>query len=124
MNPFDFVNAINFSKKDIISQENKKNYLPYIVNRQLSYFKDTVLLANEMNANHHLDNVLQFHFLLNIVRPRKRFSKWEKQIASSDLEAVQEYYGYSNEKARSALTVLSPHDLKQIKKRNYKGGRE
>jgi len=93
MNPFDFVNAINFSKKDIISQENKKNYLPYIVNRQLSYFKDTVLLANEMNANHHLDNVLQFHFLLNIVRPRKRFSKWEKQIASSDLEAVQEYYG-------------------------------
>ena len=124
MNPFDFVNAINFSKKDIISQENKKNYLPYIVNRQLSYFKDTVLLANEMNANHHLDNVLQFHFLLNIVRPRKRFSKWEKQIASSALEAVHEYYGYSNEKARSALTVLSPHDLEQIKKRNYKGGRE
>lgn len=124
MNPFDFVNAINSSKKDIISQENKKDYLPYIVNRQLSYFKDTVLLANEMNINHHLDNILQFHFLLNIVRPRKRFSKWEKQTVSSDLEAVQEYYGYSNEKARSALTVLSPQDLEQIKRRNYKGGRE
>ena len=124
MTPFDFVNAINHTKENIITEDNEKQYLPYITNRQLSYFKDTVVLANEMNYNHHLDNKMQFHFLLNIVRKRKRFSKWEKPTISNDLEAVQEYYGYSNDKARSALSILSPHDLKQIRKRMDKGGRK
>lgn len=124
MNPFDFVNAINSSKKDLITDDiTEKQYAPYIVNRQLSYFQDTVLLANEMNRFHNLDNKLQFHFLLNTVRNRKRFSKWVKPEIESDLGVVKEYYGYSNDKARQALTILSPDQIETLKKETQKGGR-
>jgi len=124
MNPFDFVNAINSTKKDLMVDDiTEKQYAPYIVNRQLSYFQDTVLLANEMNRYHQLDHKLQFHFLLNTVRNRKRFSKWVKPEVESDLGVVKEYYGYSNDKARQALTILSPDQIEFLKKETRKGGR-
>jgi hypothetical protein len=124
MNPFDFVNAINTSKKDLIVDDvSEKSYVPYVINRQLSYFQDTVLLANEMNKHHQLDNKLQFHFLLNTVRNRKRFSKWFKPEEETDLGAVKEYYGYSNDKARQALTILSQPQIESLKKETQKGGR-
>ena len=79
MSPFDFLNAINDNKQDLmIDPDNEKKYVPFVVNRTLSYFPDTVHLANAMNQYHHLDNKLQFHFFLNIIRKRKRFSKWIK----------------------------------------------
>jgi hypothetical protein len=125
MNPFDFVNEINYGKKDIMVDDvTEKGYLPFMTNRSLSYFPDTVASANLMNQYHHLDNKLQYHFLLNIVRKRKRFSKWDKPETHTDLEVVKEYYGYSNEKARSALTLLSPDDLEKIKEKVFKGGRK
>ena len=125
MNPFDYVTAINETKKDIMDDDIKeKVYNAYIVNRSLSYFSDTVAVANEMNKYHFLDKKLQFHFLLNIVRKRKRFSKWIKSEAVSDVEAVKEYYDYSNEKAKSVLSLLSPDQIKEIKKRINKGGRK
>lgn len=125
MNPFDYVNAVNYTKQDIMTDDLKeKAYNSFVINRSLSYFPDTVAAANIVNQYHHLDSKLQFHFLLNIVRKRKRFSKWEKQIVIDDVEAVKEYYGYSNEKARSALSLLSPDQIEQIKKRIYKGGRK
>ena len=125
MNPFDYANAVNFTKQDIMDDDLKeKAYNSFLINRSLSYFPDTVAAANVMNQYHHLDNRLQFHFLLNIVRKRKRFSKWEKQNVLDDVEAVKEYYGYSNEKARSALSLLSPDQLENIKRRIYKGGRK
>ena len=106
LSPFDYTNAINFTKEDIMVDDvAEKQYAPYMVNRSLSYFPDTVALANEMNRYHHLDNRLQFDFLINIVRKRKRFSKWAKAQTESDIDAVKEYYGYSNEKARQALTL-------------------
>ncbi len=125
MNPFDFLNAINDSKKDIIENDDKKEsaYNAYLVNRSLSYFPDTVAVANEMNRYHFLDKKLQFHFLLNIVRRRKRFSKWMKPETLDDVEAIKEYYGYSNEKAKSTLNLLSDDQIKEIKRRMYKGGR-
>ena len=124
MNPFDFVNAINTNKKDLIVDDlSEKSYVPYVINRQLSYFQDTVLLANEMNKHHQLDNKLQFHFLLNTVRNRKRFSKWFKPQDETDLGVVKDYYGYSNDKARQALTILSPNQIKVLKKETQKGGR-
>jgi hypothetical protein len=83
-----------------------------------------VLLANEMNRYHHLDNKLQFDFLINTVRKKKRFSKWLKADEAEAIEVVKEYYGYSNEKARQALTLLSEHQLNELKKRTYKGGRK
>lgn len=125
MNPFDYVNAVNYTKQDIMTDDLKeKAYNSFVINRSLSYFPDTVAAANIVNQYHHLDSKLQFHFLLNIVRKRKRFSKWEKQIVIDDVEAVKEYYGYSNEKARSALSLLSPDQIEQIKKRIDKGGRK
>ena len=125
MNPFDYVNAINYSKKDImVTRDDEKAYAPFMVNRSLSYFSDTVVIANEMNKFHHLDSRLQFSFLINIIRKRKRFSKWVKPELENDLESVKEYYGYSNEKARQILSLLSPSQIKQIKEKVNKGGRK
>lgn len=125
MNPFDYVNAINYSKKDIMqSSDDEKVYVPFMVNRSLSYFSDTVVIANEMNKYHHLDSRLQFSFLINIIRKRKRFSKWVKPELENDLESVKEYYGYSNEKARQILSLLSPSQIKQIREKVNKGGRK
>jgi hypothetical protein len=125
MNPFDYVNAINYSKKDImVTRDDEKVYAPFMVNRSLSYFSDTVVIANEMNKFHHLDSRLQFSFLINIIRKRKRFSKWVKPEVQNDIESVKEYYGYSNEKARQILSLLSPSQIKQIKEKVNKGGRK
>jgi hypothetical protein len=122
MNPFDYVTSINYSKKDVMLEE--KTYNSFMVNRSLSYFSDTVVLANEMNLHHHLDNSLQYQFLINIVRKRKRFSKWLKPEVENDIELVKEYYGYSNEKARQVMSLLSPSQIATIKKKVYKGGRK
>lgn len=125
MNPFNYVNSINLNKKDImVTPEDEKAYLPFMVNRSLSYFSDTVVLANEMNIHHHLDNRLQFQFLINIIRKRKRFSKWVKPEVENDIESVKEYYGYSNEKTRQILPLLSPSQIKEIKGKVNKGGRK
>lgn len=122
MNPFDYVTSINYSKKDVM--EDEKTYNAFMVNRSLSYFSDTVVLANEMNRYHHLDNRLQYQFLINIVRKRKRFSKWLKPEVENDIELVKEYYGYSNEKARQVMSLLSPSQIETIKKKVSKGGRK
>ena len=124
-NPFEYLTAINDTKKDIMLDDiAEKGYNAFMVNRGLSYFNDTVLFANEMNMKAHLDNRLQFDFLINIVRRRKRFSKWMKPETASDVEVVKEYYGYSNQKARQALTLLTPEQIIDIKKKVYKGGRK
>jgi len=125
MNPFEYVNAINYTKKDIMVDDiTEKSYSSYMINRQLSYFPDTILAANEMNRNHHLDNRLQFDFFINIVRKRKRFSKWHKPETVSDLEAVKKYYGYSNEKARQVLSLLTTDQVNELKRKVMTGGRK
>ena len=120
MNPFEIIKSISSTKKDVL--ENEKDYNAFMVNRGLSYFPDTVLYANEMNQYHHLDNRLQFDFLINIVRKRNRFSKWNKSIESENINAIKRYYGYSNEKARDVLPLLSNKNLKIIKGRINHGG--
>ena len=125
MNPFEYVNSINYSKKDIMLDDiAEKDYNSFMVNRSLSYFQDTVLMANEMNKNHQIDKRLQFDFLINIVRKRKRFSKWLKNTVESDVEVVKEYYGYNNQKARQALTLLTPEQINVLKQKVNKGGRK
>jgi hypothetical protein len=119
-NPFDYLNSINNSKKYIL--ENEKDYPAFMINRGLSYFPDTVLQANEMNISHHLDNGPQYNFLINIVRKRKRFSKWNKASESDDIKSIKKYYGYSNEKARDVLSLLTKNELKLIKERIDHGG--
>jgi len=124
MNPFDYVNSINYQKTNlIVDDESEKGYNPFLTNHQLSYFPDTVQVANAMNRYYDLDKKLQYDFLLNIVRKRKRFSKWGKPEDIENLEVVKEYYGYSNEKAKSILPLLSQEQVEIIKSRMYKGGR-
>lgn len=124
MNPFEYLNTINQTKKDIMVDDvAEKGYNPYIINRSLSYFYDTALLANEMNSRHHIDNKLQYHYFINTIRSSKRFSKWFKKTDPDSLDVVKEYYGYSNEKARHVLSLLSNEQINELKKRLYKGGK-
>ena len=124
MNPFDYLNEINTTKKDIMVDElAEKSYSPFMVNRGLSYFPDTILYANEMNKNHHIDHRLQFDFFINIIRKKKRFSKWAKPAEIENLDVIKEYYGYSNEKAKSVLSLFSDGQIETLKLRMYKGGK-
>lgn len=124
MNPFEFTNSINSTKKDIMIDDlAEKAYASYMVNKSLSYFNDTALMANEMNRLYHLDNKLQYHFLINIVRKRKRFSKWNKPEVVNDVEVVKEYYGYSNDKARQVLPLLTSDQIKILREKVSKGGK-
>ena len=123
-NPFDYVNSINITKKDIMHDDiSEKAYPAFMVNRALSYFNDTVLYANEMNVNHTIDNKLQYHFLINIIKKKKRFSKWLKPQEVNNLELIKEYYGYSNEKAKSVLPLFNDEQIELLKQRIYKGGK-
>lgn len=127
LTPFDFVTDISFNKKDLISNAadstaTEKSYSAYIVNRSLSYFPDTVMYSNEMNTLHGLDNKLQYDYLINIIRPRKRFAKWHKKQDDSDFEAVKEYYKFNNEKCSTALSLLSAEQIAHIKMSLEKGG--
>ncbi len=125
MNPFEFLNQINYGKNDIMVDDLvEKDYNSFMVNRGLSYFNDSVIFANEMNINHHVDSRLQFDFLINIIRKRKRFSKWLKPQIENDVEVVKEYYGYSNEKARQVLPLLSTDQINGLREKVKKGGRK
>ena len=120
MNPFELINSISNTKKDIL--ENEKDYNAFMVNRGLSYFPDTVIYANEMNKFHHLDSRLQYQFLINTIRKRNRFSKWNKSIESENINTIKKYYNYSNEKARDVLPLLSNENLNTIRGRINYGG--
>ena len=125
MSPFDFLNEINYGKKNIIIDDiTDKQYNSFMVNRGLSYFKDTVVIANEMNINHHLDNRLQFDFLINIIRRKRRFSKWNKPQIVDDLDVIKEYYGYSNKQAKAVHNLLSSEQIGELRKKVYKGGKK
>ena len=124
ISPFDFANAINHSKENLIVDDwSEKQYNAFIVNKSLSYGADTVIYANEMNARPHLDRRLQFDFLINTVRPRKRYNKWLKAETVDVLATVQEYYGYSIDKARQVLPLLSDAQLEHIKNKLNRGGK-
>ena len=121
-----YLNSINLNKKSVLDTDDpgwEKNYPPYIINKCMSHHLDTVLYANEMNMNPEIDKRLQYDFYIHIVRPRKRFSPWGKQDKVKDLDVVKQYYGYSNEKAKQALRILSPTQLDYIKSKLNKGGK-
>lgn len=125
ISPFDFLNSINLTKDYlIVDSDTEKQYNAFMVNKGLSYFPDTILYANEMNINYGVDRKLQYDYLINSIRPRKRISKWWKRQEDNDLNAVMEYYGYNMSKAETALTILSTEQLEIIKKRLEKGGQK
>ena len=124
MSPFDYVNAILQNKKKLIVDElTEKSYAPFLVNRSLSYHKDCIFYANEMNRYHQIDKKLQNDFLLNIVRSQKRpFAKWVKAEKSEDLECIKQIFGFSESKAREAVRLLSKEQIQKLKEQTDIGG--
>ena len=120
MSPFDWVNSIN--NKSDIGNENIDTYAPFIINRALSYFDDTVLIANEMNMRHSLDKDMQYRFLYATVTKRKRFAKWAKKQEDNKASLVSKAYNISVKEAESYLPLLSDEQLKEIEHTLEKGG--
>ena len=124
----DYLNAINFSKEKLLDTDDTewtKKYTPFVINKCLSMFYDCIAQANEMNGYHFLDKDVQFNFFINSIRKKKRFGgKWLKQNVLKDIEYVKEYYDYSNEKAREALSILTKEQIELIKLSIDKGGRK
>ena len=122
----EYLNAINVSKEPLLDSEDEmweKKFAPFIVNKCIAPFEDTVMLVNEINQLHHLDKKLQFDFLINSIRPRKRYTPWMKAKKLKNLEYVKEFYGYNNEKAKAALDILDDEQISAIKKKLNKGGK-
>lgn len=120
----DYLNSINITKKDVMLDEfDEKKYPAYIVNKCLAPFPDTIFYVNEINRLCLLDSRLQYDFLLNSIGKRKRFAKWLRASKLKNLDLVKEYYGYSNEKAKQALEVLTEEQIKIIKTKLIKGGK-
>lgn len=123
ISPFDYINSINFSKENLMVDDwSEKQYPPYIVNKGLSYLPDTIIFANEVNSRPHIDKKLQYQFLINTIRPKKRFSKWIKADKLESIDLVKQYYGYSTEKARHIMNILTQDQIETIKEKLKKGG--
>ena len=120
----DYLNAINQTKEPLMDTEDElweKKYPPFIVNKCVAPFPDTIMLLNEINQLPHLDNKLQFDFLINSLRPRKRYTPWLKAKKLKNLEYVKEFYGYNNEKAKAALEILDDDQISAIINKLNKG---
>lgn len=124
MSPFDYVNEILQSKKQLmVDDQTEAVYAPFLINRALSYHKDCIMYANEMNRRHFVDKKLQNDYLLNTVRSKKRpFNKWVKSEKSEDLECIKTYYGLSSLKALEALRLLNDEQIQELKEKTDTGG--
>ena len=120
----DFLKAINITKENLLEEDSlaEKEYVPFVVNRTLSYFPDTVLYANEINLRGHLDNRLQNDYLLNSIRKKKRFSRWLKPEQNEDIDAIKEYYYCNYRKAYEIARILTADQLSLIHERLKRGG--
>ena len=119
----DIIPSIQQTKKVVITQENERDYVPFVVNRSISFHLDMVMAANQMNILPSTDGLLQYHYLLNSVRKYKRpFQSWQKRVDTKNLDIVKQYYGYSNEKAKEALSILSDVNITYIKAQLDTGG--
>ena len=119
----DIIPSILQTKKEVITQENEGDYVPFVVNKALSFHKDCVLFVNQMNLYPGTDRLLQYHFLLNTIRGYKRpYQQWLKRETIEDLEVIKQYYHYSNDKAKDTLAVLSHGQIDEIRKKLDKGG--
>ena len=121
----DYLNAINYTKEPLLDTDDEsveKGYTPFVVNRCLSYFIDTVLYANEMNLRPETDKKMQFDYLQTTIRKNKRYSKWLKQESIENLDIIKEYYGYSDVKAKEVMDILTPKDIEYMRNKLSIGG--
>ena len=122
----DYLNSINYTKENLLDTEDElveKQYTPFVVNRCLSYFPDTIIHSNIMNENSHIDKKMQYDYYLASIRKRKRFSKWLKREESDKIETIKEYFGYSYPKAKEVEDLISDSDLESMRESMFKGGK-
>ena len=122
----DYLNSINYTKEPLMDTEDEqweKKYPPFIVNKCLAPFQDTIMLVIEINQLHHLDKKLQYDFLLNSLRTRKRFAPWLKTSKIKNLETIKKYFGYSDQRAKEVLNVLKDEDISYMETKLEKGGK-
>ena len=125
-----FLKSINFQKNHLLTdpeanlppEDIEKQYPPFVVNRCLSYFPDTLMHAQEMNLRGFLDKRLQYEYLLYSVRKRRRFAPWQKKESPEDLATIKDYYGFNNAKALEALKILTDSDIELMRARMQTGG--
>jgi len=123
MNLSEVLNAINYDKTPLLEDDlQEKAYVPFVINRSLSYFPDTILYANQVNHYNQLDKKMQFDYLRLSLRPRKRFSKWIKSQEEDDLQLIKDHYNYSNERATEVLRVLTSNQIEDIRSLYEYGG--
>ena len=124
MSPFDYVNQILQGKKQLIVDDmTESEYVPFLVNRSLSYQIDCVSYANEMNRRSFIDKKLQNDFLLNTIRSKRRpFVKWAKSDKSEDIQCIKTVYGFSDTKALEALRLLTDEQIQKLKEKTGIGG--
>ena len=122
----EWLNSINFNKDNLIDEDPsiEKDYPSYIVNRCLSGHVDAIMFANEMNMRPNLSKKLQYDFFLNSLRKRKRYSPWIRKEQLENLDLVKSYYGYSSEKAKQVLNILTREQLSFIRDRLDTGGKK
>lgn len=120
----EIIPSILTTKKSVINDDiDAKDYVPFVVNRALSYHMDCILYVNEMNLHPDIEKDLQYQYLINIIRPMKRkFQPWQKSSVEKDIECVKTYFGYSNEKAKEALRILNDEQIAEIRRKTDKGG--
>ena len=121
-----FLKSINTTKENVLLEDSngkiEEAYNPFIINKTLSHFPDTIMQANTMNQYFELDKKLQYDFLLNSIRKKKRFSRWIKSNIEENVEIVKQYYKVGNEKAVEILSLLNDEQISTIKKELSEGG--
>lgn len=115
MNLSKVLESINYTKEDVLDP-NGKDYVPFVVNKSLSYFMDTVAYANEMNKYPFLDKRMQYDYLKGSIRKRKRFSGWVKKDKSDAIDAIIKYYDVSYRKALEYEKLLTEDQKQEILK--------
>ena len=112
------------TKKSVIHDDiDAKDYDPFIINRSLSYHVDCVSYVNEMNKYPQIDKDMQYQYYMHSIRSMKRdFQPWQKPKKDQYLKHVKDYFGYSNQKAKEALDVLTEDQLKYIVEKTTIGG--
>lgn len=119
---FDFINDLSQNKKDLLTEENEREYSPYMINRFLSMNITTIMYANEMNLNSHLPKRMQYDYFLNSIKKQKRFFKYIKHTRQDDIDVIKEYHGYSEVRAKEILPIFTEEDIQYMREKLNKGG--
>ena len=123
----DYLTSINKSKVNVMRDPNADpktitGYPAFMIRRLMSYHMDTVLLANEMNILPHLDNQMQYEYLLYAVPKKNRYATTHKVQPSETIDLIKRFYNYNDEKALEVVMLHTDVDFARMKEHLSEGG--